>query len=190
MRTWMIRSPQRAVTRIFGSSRAPRRSTWDHPRRSIPHPEGWAPREARGGWRRSDLSFPPRQARHSTCGNGNVAHSSVRKSRTYQLVANPNIPRLVRGVRVAVRIIWRPIRERRSQQPRSTNAVSSFGTIPWIGVQILPSRHDSLRSARLTGLDSANSSLTTSLAREMRIEGDPTTCERTLDRPKPYRRRR
>jgi hypothetical protein len=55
---------------------------------------------------------------------------------------------------------------------------------------ILPSRHDSLRSARLTGLDSANSSLTTFLAREMRIEGDPTTCERTLDRPKPYRRRR
>jgi hypothetical protein len=29
MRTWMIRLPQRAVTRIIGSSRAPRRSTWE-----------------------------------------------------------------------------------------------------------------------------------------------------------------
>jgi hypothetical protein len=29
MRTWMIRPPQRAVTRIIGSSRAPRRRTWE-----------------------------------------------------------------------------------------------------------------------------------------------------------------
>jgi hypothetical protein len=29
MRTWMIRSPQRVVTRMIGSSCAPRRSTWE-----------------------------------------------------------------------------------------------------------------------------------------------------------------
>ena len=29
MRTWMIRLPQRVVTRMIGSSRAPRRSKWE-----------------------------------------------------------------------------------------------------------------------------------------------------------------